>query len=174
MTTYIDKTECPKGHKVSIRRRIESAGAKVTTRCPVCDAQFKTEAGATTEQVTMRERDIEKQLVKRVKELGGEVRKVQWAGRNSAPDRIVMLPLDRAVFRLADAVGGPDNLARALLLELLGLVTVWPELKAPGRAATFPKNAHEKAQHREHERMRKMGQRVEVVDSYERIEEILK
>lgn len=161
MTTYIDKTECPKGHKASIRRRIESAGAKVTTRCPVCDAQFKTEAGATTEQVTMRERDIEKQLVKRVKEMGGEVRKVQWAGRNSAPDRIVMLPGSRLEF-----IGGD------FVVQLNP--PIWVELKAPGRAATFPKNAHEKAQHREHERMRKMGQRVEVVDSYERIEEILK
>lgn len=40
----------------------------------------------------MRERDIEAYLVKRVKELGGEVRKVRWIGRNGAPDRLVMLP----------------------------------------------------------------------------------
>jgi len=38
----------------------------------------------------MRESDIEAHLVKRVKELGGEVRKVKWIGRNGAPDRLVM------------------------------------------------------------------------------------
>ena len=99
-----------------------------------------------------RESQIEARLVKRVKELGGEVRKVKWIGRNSAPDRIVMLPPRKMV----------------------EIRAIWVELKAPGRAATFPKGAHEKAQLREHERMRKMGQRVEVVDSFERIEEILK
>lgn len=40
----------------------------------------------------MKERDIEAYLVKRVKALGGEVRKVQWIGRRGAPDRVVMLP----------------------------------------------------------------------------------
>ena len=40
----------------------------------------------------MLERDIEDYLVKRVKAMGGEVRKVQWIGRNGAPDRLVMLP----------------------------------------------------------------------------------
>ncbi|CAB4122651.1 VRR-NUC domain containing protein [uncultured Caudovirales phage] len=40
----------------------------------------------------MRESEIEKYLVKRVKELGGQIRKVQWIGRNGAPDRRVMLP----------------------------------------------------------------------------------
>lgn len=39
----------------------------------------------------MRESDIEKHLVARVKALGGEVRKVQWVGRRGAPDRLVML-----------------------------------------------------------------------------------
>jgi len=51
--------------------------------------------------------------------------------------------------------------------------TIWIEVKRPGGAATFPANAHERKQKREHKRMRKMGQRVEVVDSFERIEEIL-
>ena len=54
------------------------------------------------------ERDIEKHLVKRVKELGGEVRKVKWIGRNGAPDRLVMLP--HSGYR----------------------TTIWVELKAPG------------------------------------------
>lgn len=36
------------------------------------------------------ERDIEKYLVRRVKAIGGEIRKVQWIGYNGAPDRLVM------------------------------------------------------------------------------------
>lgn len=86
----------------------------------------------------MRERDIEAYLVKRVKALGGEVRKVKWIGRNGAPDRLVMLPG----------------------------VTTWIELKASGKKA-------EPHQTREHERMRRMGQRVEVIDSLEGVDELL-
>ena len=40
----------------------------------------------------MAERDVERQLVKRVKAAGGEVRKLAWVGRRGAPDRLVMLP----------------------------------------------------------------------------------
>lgn len=94
----------------------------------------------------MRECDIEKYLVKRVKELGGEVRKVKWIGRRGAPDRIVMFDPNPFV--------GPDESA------------IWIELKAPG-------NTPEKHQLREHQRMRKMGQRVEVVDSFARVDEVL-
>lgn len=93
----------------------------------------------------MRESDIEQHLVERVRSLGGEVRKVKWIGRNGAPDRLVMLP-DR---------------------------TIWIELKAPGLAALFPHTPHERQQHREHERMRKMGQRVVVLDSFHGIDEVL-
>jgi len=56
----------------------------------------------------MRESEIEKYLVKRVKELGGEVRKAKWIGRRGAPDRLVMLPINR---------------------------TIWVELKATGKVA---------------------------------------
>lgn len=97
----------------------------------------------------LRERDIERRLVERVKEMGGECRKIKWIGRNGAPDRIVMLP------------------NRYATADYLHAQTIWVELKAPGKKA-------EPHQAREHERMRKMGQRVEVVDSFERIEEILK
>ena len=93
----------------------------------------------------MRERDIEKYLIKRVKELGGECRKVQWVGRRGAPDRLVMLPYEHVVFNTA----------------------IWIELKAPGEKVK-PHQA------REHERMRAMGQRVEVVDSFERVDEVLR
>ena len=39
----------------------------------------------------MRESEVEAYLVKRVKELGGEIRKVKWVGRRGAPDRFVMV-----------------------------------------------------------------------------------
>ena len=99
----------------------------------------------------MRERDIERHLVKRVKELGGEVRKVQWIGRRGAPDRLVMLapvedPRDDAGYRER---------------------TAWVELKATG----VKPEAH---QLREHDRMRAMGQRVVVIDSIEDVEELLR
>lgn len=99
----------------------------------------------------MRERDIEKHLVQRVKELGGEIRKVKWLGRRGAPDRVVMLP---------------DGGVRGLSQEIYFARTIWVELKAPGVAA-------EDYQIREHNRMRRMGQRVEVIDSIEGVERLL-
>lgn len=98
----------------------------------------------------IRESDIEKYLVHRVKSLGGEVRKVQWIGRRGAPDRIAMLP----------PTNNPED------DDPYQGSAIWIELKAPGIKP-------EPHQLREHERMRKMGQRVEVVDSYERVDEVL-
>lgn len=99
----------------------------------------------------MRERDIEAYLVKRVKAMGGEVRKVQWIGRRGAPDRLVMLPT------FLDSHTPFARISRG---------TVWVELKAPGVAP-------ESHQLREHERMRKVGQKVAVIDSLEGVEELL-
>lgn len=96
----------------------------------------------------MRESIIEQYLVDWVKALGGEVRKVKWVGHRGAPDRLVMLPPWEP---------SPGNLYDR---------TVWVELKAPGQK---PK-PH---QTREHERMRKMGQRVEVIDSLEGVDALL-
>lgn len=56
--------------------------------------------------------------------------------------------------------GAPDRLV------MLNGRTIFIELKAPGEKA----KPH---QVREHERMRRMGQRVEVVDSCERVDEVL-
>lgn len=39
----------------------------------------------------MLEKAVEDYLVQRVKDAGGEVRKVKWIGRRGAPDRLVML-----------------------------------------------------------------------------------
>jgi len=103
----------------------------------------------------MRERDIEKHLVQRVKALGGEVRKVEWVGRRGAPDRLVMLPVFREGYgKTKGRVVGRTPTA------------TWVELKAPGVKP-------EAYQLREHERMRKMGQRVVVIDSIEGVEELL-
>ena len=96
----------------------------------------------------LRESDIEKYLVKRVKDLGGECRKIQWIGRSGAPDRLVMLPLSWCA-------------------DIGSTTSFWVELKAPGKKA-------EPHQLREHERMRKMGQRVVVIDSLAGVEDLLK
>lgn len=93
----------------------------------------------------MRERDIEDYLVKRVKAMGGEVRKVKWIGRIGAPDRLVMLPVTERRY-YGDSI--------------------WVELKAPGEKAR-------PSQLREHDRMRAMGQHVVVVDSLEGVEALL-
>lgn len=104
----------------------------------------------------LRESDIEKYLVKRVKALGGECRKVQFIGRPGAPDRLVMLPATPAT---AIEHGVPWTYIKPERV-------IWVELKAPGKKA-------EPHQAREHARMRKMGQRVEVVDSFARVDEVL-
>ena len=96
----------------------------------------------------MRERDIEKHLVRRVKELGGEVRKVQWIGRRGAPDRLVMVPHGPR--------GGRNS----------SIKTFFVELKAPGKKP-------EPHQAREHRRMRDMGQNVVVIDSVDAVEALL-
>lgn len=57
----------------------------------------------------MLERDVEKALCKRVKELGGTCEKFTSPGRRSVPDRLVTLPVGRIIF---------------------------VELKAPGKTAT--------------------------------------
>ena len=97
------------------------------------------------------EAKIEKYLCDRVKMLGGEVRKVKWIGRRGAPDRLVMLP---------EIVGRFD-------WDTVPGRTIWVELKAPGKEP-------EPHQAREHKRMRDMGQRVEVIDSMEGVDNLLK
>ena len=97
----------------------------------------------------IRESQIEKYLVAQVKALGGECRKVRWIGRTNAPDRFVMLP---PRYLCARPTAHPQS--------------IWVELKAPGKKPTS-------GQLREHERMRGMGQRVEVIDSFEGVDELI-
>lgn len=94
----------------------------------------------------MKESDIEQHLVDRVAQLKGEIRKLKWIARVGAPDRLVMLP---------------------------GGVLHFVELKAPGGAARFPKDARERQQKREHRRMERMGQKVYVIDSKEGVDALL-
>lgn len=91
----------------------------------------------------IRESQIEKYLVAQVKALGGECRKVKWIGRCNAPDRVLM----------TTSHWSWSN-------------TIWVELKAPGKKPTS-------GQLREHERMRGMGQRVEVIDSFEGVDKLI-
>ena len=86
-----------------------------------------------------KESDIEKYLVKRVKDVGGQIRKTQWVGHVGAPDRRVMLP---------------------------NRMPIWIELKAPGKKP-------EPHQVREHNRMRRLGELVEVIDSYEAVDNLI-
>jgi hypothetical protein len=119
----------------------------------------------------VRESDIERHLVQRVKALGGEVRKVQWIGRRGAPDRLVMVPAPytpKQLIEMFDQYPEPGH-ARAWLLAKYGRVgglTFWAELKAPG---VKPENH----QVREHLRLRMFGFRVEVIDSIEAVERLL-
>lgn len=109
----------------------------------------------------MREATIEKYLVKQVKAVGGEVRKVQWIGRRGAPDRVVMLP---EAMRLEESVVVKDI---KVMVKKADAALVWVELKAPGEKPTA-------AQEREHKRMRDVGQTVLVIDSLEGVDELLK
>ena len=102
------------------------------------------------------ERDVERYLVKSVRELGGQVRKVQWVGMKNAPDRLVMLPRYGRTGRYST------------------VTSIFVELKNPETIRTFPANAHERAQKREHERMRELGQIVAVIGNHEQVEDLLK
>lgn len=106
------------------------------------------------------ERDVEAYLVAKVKALGGEVRKVAWVGRKGAPDRVVMLP---AIWASQPPSSFWDN----------SRTTIWVELKNPETILTFPADARERAQAREHKRMRKCGQRVEVIGTFQQVDELL-
>lgn len=102
-----------------------------------------------------RESQIETYLKQQVKIRNGEIRKVTWVGQSKAPDRLVMLPN-----RADPSPGAPGH-------------TLWVELKAPGKGSTFPADAHERAQAREHASMRAVGQWVFVIDSYEGVDRLL-
>ena len=88
----------------------------------------------------MRERDIEKRLVREVRKNGGEAYKWTSPGKDGVPDRIVVLP---------------------------GGVLIFVELKADDGVLS-------PVQRIQIERLRKLGQRVEVVRGMRSLEEFLR
>lgn len=104
------------------------------------------------------ESDVEAYLVNAVTLMGGMVRKIKFLGHNGAPDRCIMFP------EFVHTPAGKLRMPEAL---------IWVEVKAPGGKAKFPSSAHERAQEREHERLRKCRQRVEIVDTYAGVDFLL-
>lgn len=94
----------------------------------------------------LREADIEAYLVKRVEELNGTAEKFSSPNRRSVPDRLISWP--------ASMIG-------------VDPVVHFVECKAPGEEPTG-------AQERDHIRRRQMGFVVEVVDSFESVEDYLR
>ena len=85
------------------------------------------------------EKDIEQYLVRKATQIGALVRKAQWVGHNHCPDRLLMLPS----------------------------VTVWVEVKAPGKVPRA-------GQEREHNRMRRAGQIVVSVSTKDEVDQLIK
>jgi hypothetical protein len=98
----------------------------------------------------MRESSIEAALHQRIKDLGGETRRVKWLGRRAAPDDYVMLPAYCYTDRLGNRRCRPGFVG-------------WVECKAP-RKGPRPEQA------REHSRMRGLGAQVLVISSVEHID----
>lgn len=106
------------------------------------------------------EADIEDYLHKRVAQLGGEHRRVKWIGRDSAPDDRIMgckIVLMHAYLPNQQTIYAPTR------------TSFWVECKRPGYKVT----PRVRAQRREHERMRALGETVYVFDSFESIDAVL-
>lgn len=70
----------------------------------------------------MREKDIERQLQKRVKEAGGIALKFNSSNVNGVPDRIILFPFGRAVFIELKAPGRkPRPLQKKRIQQLRGM-----------------------------------------------------
>lgn len=102
--------------------------------------------------MSLSEGQVRAYFVQRVAETGGEWRKVNWVGRSNAPDELLLYPYGQ----LPDGTNPP-----------------WVELKSEEAGPKFPSNAHERAQFREHERMRAAGHSVEVIWSKAQIDYLL-
>lgn len=96
---------------------------------------------------------IRKALKDRVEAYGGEVRAASWLGRRNAPDVFVLLYEKLIVERN----GGFKHVKPA---------NFWVETKAPGGKPN-------KAQAREHKRMREAGCVVTVIATIARLDELL-
>ena len=87
----------------------------------------------------MREKEIEKKLVERIKKEGGMCLKLTSPGNAGVPDRLCLLPRGRIVF---------------------------VEMKAPGKKPR-------PLQVKQIQKIRKLGFRVEVIDSEEGIQKLM-
>lgn len=100
----------------------------------------------------MKESKIETHLRKRIEALGGLCYKFVSPGRRNVPDRIVLLP-------------GVTTIPPTRIWDTAPR-TIFVELKAPGKKPT-------PGQLREHERLRGLGFRVEVLDSIRAVEDFV-
>lgn len=99
----------------------------------------------------MKESVVEDHFIARAKAGGHGTRKLKWIGRNSAPDRVLMVKARTLTNSLECAWCRPKGR------------TIWVELKRPKKDA-------EEAQAREHERMRAFGQEVVVLNTIEAVD----
>lgn len=97
----------------------------------------------------MPERDIRKELKKRVEEYGGEVRALAWLGRRNAPDVLCLFPPNSVGAQRIQWLRQPWDVEGQHPLV---------ETKAPGGRPTA-------AQAREHERLRAAGCVVKVIST---------
>jgi len=93
----------------------------------------------------MRESQVEAYLVERVEATGGFIRKLVYVGRRSCPDRLV---------------GWPRNPERKYTQPARHVLVETKRPKGKARAD----------QEREHERLRAIGFRVEVLDTIEKVD----
>lgn len=68
----------------------------------------------------MLEREVKAYLLKRVKELGGEARKVRWEGRRNAPDWRVMIPGHQPFWLELKAMGEKPTAAQTREAQRMG------------------------------------------------------
>jgi len=100
----------------------------------------------------MLEDKVEEHLRKKALSVGGIAYKFVSPGRRNVPDRLFLREI-------------PEE-HRAIVAKYLSFI----ETKQNGGLRTFPKDAHERGQAREHKRLRDMGFRVEVIDSKEGVD----
>lgn len=118
----------------------------------------------------VRESDIEKHLVARVKEAGGVAYKWVSPGRVGVPDRIVVRNGDRAAVQMLvdyDFQRMTVHQMAEVARRIVACYVLMPELKAPGKKP-------EPHQQREHDRLRALGMTVDVIDSKEGAEALFK
>lgn len=101
----------------------------------------------------LREKDVEDYLVEQVEARGGTAEKFSSPNRRSVPDRLISWPMQ-------------NSLPRNGYTSKVDAVVHFVECKAPGEEPTA-------AQERDHIRRRQMGFVVEVVDTFESVDEYL-